>query len=441
MVSESDSSRSSKRGRANEANSTPVGAQAEASRVDVENTVATETAVQVGRSQRERARQNAIQAVGSADTSRTANPDRRAREERDPTDSQLRAMPEHIAIRYSRVGDDYHFPDGNVAFRDQGDRLSTRLENTEVIRDLIAIAQARGWSIEITGSKEFRRRAWQEAQVAGLTVRNYDTTELERQQLARRLSRSRERAAPSEAAPCSPSPGPAEPPREAASALHPEPRPDPAPRSVAADRIYRGRLIDHGVDRYQFDPHQDESYYVILDTTQQGEQVIWGKDLQRAMEQSLSRVREGQEVVVRQLGARPVTVSRPIRDVEGQIVTHTQVKTHLNRWLVETEAFLREREKLADVVRDVGIDPKTAVARHPELAGTYAELHAARLVALQQNYRHPADLERFVNRTREGIAQEIERGEPLSAPFIRARYQGPGTASQRAQERAQQRTL
>jgi hypothetical protein len=87
----------------------------------------------------------------------------------------------------------------------------------------------------------------------------------------------------------------------------------------------------------------------------------------------------------------------------------------------------------------VGIEPKRAVAQHPELAGTYSELHAARLVALQQNYRHPADLERFVNRTREAIAQEIERGEPLSAPLVKARYRG--TPSPRAYEQVQERTL
>jgi hypothetical protein len=348
-------------------------------------------------------------------------------------------VPEHVDARYSRVGDDYHFADGPLAFRDQGDRLSTPLENTEVIRDLISIAQARGWSIEVTGTKEFRRRAWQEAQVAGLTVRNYEPTELERQQLARRLSRDRDRtarAAPPPANTPTTTPPPERAERQSQSAEIPE-----TLAASAADRLYRGRLIDHGVDRYQFDPQQEESYYLILDSPEAGEQIIWGKDLQRALEQSLSHVREGQDVVVRQLAAKPVTVRRPVRDAEGQVVTHREVKTHLNRWLVETEAFLRERAKLADIVRDVGLDAKAALAQHPELAGTYDELHAARLVALHQNYRHPADLERFIDRTREAIAQEIERGEPLSAPLTRPRYRSQSTPNSRSHERLQQRTL
>lgn len=436
MASHTDQSNPSRRGRANGASAPPPGAQAEVDSPQ-SNTVAEEARVEVGRRARERASrqmQNNIEvaaeagsAKGLSSQSNTSTPA--------PPEPERRGVPERVAQRYSQVGDDYHFPDGNVAFRDEGRRLSTQLENREVIRDLVAIAKERGWNIEISGTKEFQRRAWQEAQVAGLTVRNYEPTELERQQLARRLSRERistPQATPTGASTVG-SPGTTGSPAESPATR------DPAPAAAVADRVYRGRLVDHGIDRYQFDPRNEESYYVILDTPDHGEQMIWGKDLQRALEQSLSKPRDGEEVVVRQLGAKPVTVSRPVRDPEGQVITQTQVKTHLNRWLVETEEFLRERKKLAEVVRDVGIDPKRAVSQHPELAGTYGELHAARLVALQQHYRHPADVDRFVTRTREAIAQEIERGEPLSPPLVKARYHGSPT--QRAHEQIQQRTL
>jgi hypothetical protein len=434
MASSIDPPKSSKRATRTRAPEAPVGAQAQALEGRPDNTIVEAPVGETPRTPRERnAREshNTIAAVAPQSRSQTA-----PGEERSNTASAPRAMPEHIGTRYARVGDEYHFPDGNLAFQDRGTRLTTKLENTEVVRDLIAIAQARGWSIEITGSREFQRRAWQEAQLAGLTVRNYEATELERQALARRLSRERDRTSA------------ATPPTSAAPERRPtgsDPARDPprtaAPAPAATDRIYRGRLVDHGPDRYQFDPRQEPSYYVVLDTPEQGEQVIWGRDLERAVAQSLSHARAGEDVVVRQLGARPVTVSRPVRDEDGQVVTHREVKTHLNRWLVETDTFLRERAQLAEVVRDVGIDAKKAVAQHPELAGTYGELHAARLVALQQNYRHPADLERFIDRTREAIAQEIERGEPLSPPLTRARYQGELGRSPRAQERSRERTL
>jgi len=401
------------------------------------NTVAEEARVEVGPDPRRRASGpllNAIEAVPEAGSSKPAGSQSPSSLHASVEPAE-RAIPERVAQRYVQVGEDYRFPDGTVAFRDEGRRLSTKLENREVIRDLIAIAQERGWTLQISGSKEFKRRAWQEAQVAGLTVKDYEPTELERQQLAQRMSR--ERSTTSQATPTGASavgsPGTTGSPAEPAAAR------DPAPTPAAADRIYRGRLVDHGIDRYQLDPRNDESYYVILDSPEHGEQLIWGKDLQRALEKSLSKPREGDEVIVRQLGAQPVTVSRPVRDPEGHVITQQEVKTHLNRWLVETAQFLQEREKLAAVVRDVGIDPKRAVAQHPELAGTYSELHAARLVALHQNYRHPADLERFVSRTREAIAEEIERGEPLSPPLVKARYHG--TPTQRSREQVQQRTL
>jgi hypothetical protein len=433
MATRTVPNRSTRGNRTNGANVPEIGAQAEAEQA-LPNSVTEAPHLEVGRKRSARKAQNAV-----APESNLAHQASAGTHPSSPaTRLELldRVMPERIWQRYSNIGDDFHFPDGNLAFRDEGNRLSTKLENRELVRDLVAIARERGWAIEISGTQEFKRRAWQEAQLAGLTVRNYEPTELERQQLAQRLSR--ERSTTSQASPTGASavgsPGTtgslAEPPVAAR---------DPAPPPTAADRIYRGRLVDHGIDRYQFDPRNEESYFVILDTPDRGEQLIWGKDLQRALEQSLSKPQAGQEIVVRQLGAKPVTVSRPVRDPEGQVITQTQVKTHLNRWLVETEEFLREREKLADVVRDVGIDPQRAVAQHPELAGTYSELHAARLVALHQNYRHPADLERFVNRTREAIAQEIERGEPLSAPLVKARYQGD--PAQRMREPIQQRTL
>ena len=434
MASRREPPKSSQTARESAPNDVPVGAQADTNTIS-EDASGKSARVREGRAAQ--AFQNTVRASGARGTSKEPRTDERtATEERPDAAPAPRAMPEHINNRYMKVGDDYHFADGNLAFRDDGNRLSTKLENAEVVRDLIAISQARDWSIDITGSKEFRRLAWQEAQLAGLTVKNYHPSELERQQLARRMGRERTQSSASRAAPPTP---------DGTQVDRPDPIPEPQHNTVSRDsqsqdRVYRGRLIGHGADRFQFDPRQDESYYVILETPQ-GEQAIWGKDLQRALEQSLSNPREGQDVIVRQLGAKPVTVKRLIRDGEGQVVDHTEVKTHLNRWSVESETFLKQRAKLAEVVRDVGIDAKAAVAQHPELVGTYGDLHAARLVALQQNYKNPADIDRFVNRTREAIAQEIERGEALSPPLVRARYPGASPTAPRAHQRVQERVL
>ena len=213
------------------------------------------------------------------------------------------------------------------------------------------------------------------------------------------------------------------------------------PRQVvqAPDRVHAGRLLDHGTANYRHDARADLSYFVKIDTPD-GERTLWGKDLERALGQSLSRAKPGDEVVVRQLGAKPVTVIRPVRDEEGRIVERTQVQTHLNRWSVERADFLRERAQVAQIVRDPSIDAKTGAAKRPELAGTYTELHAAKLIA-EELFAHPADRERFITRVREAIADEIERGEPLSAPRVRTRTKDLSQYPPRTPDRAQERVL
>jgi len=357
--------------------------------------------------------------------------------ERTALETDSRAVPDHINARYVKVGSKYHFTNGDLAFRDRGRRLSTQLENSEVIRDLIAIAKERGWNeIALGGTERFRKEAWQQARLAGLTVRGYRPSELERAQLVRLIGRERDEGRDFS---LPPSAAPSERPRTQPMAAEEGVRAENRSAAQAPDRVHVGRLIDHGAANYQHDARADLSYFVKIDTPD-GERTLWGKDLERAMAQSLSRAKLGAEVLVRQLGAKPVTVIRPVRDEEGQIVERTKVQTYLNRWSVERVDFLQERAEVAHIVRDPSIDAKTAAAKRPELAGTYTELHAAKLIA-QQLYAHPADRERFITRVREAIADEIERGEPLSAPRIRTPAPSRGGSYALTPERAQERVL
>ena len=353
------------------------------------------------------------------------------------SESDPRAVPEHITARYIKVGNEYHFPNGDLAFADRGVRLSTRLENTEVIRDLVTIAKERGWTeIAITGSERFRKEAWQQAKRSGLAVRGYRPSDLERAQLARLFARERD---PELNTPSTEHSAPSERSATQVPAAEEAVRADARQSVQAPDRVHAGRLIDHGTANYRHDARADLSYFVKIDAPD-GERTLWGKDLERALGQSLSRAQPGDEVVVRQLGAKPVTVIRAVRDEEGRIVERTHVQTHLNRWSVERVDFLNERAQVAQIVRDPSIDPKTGAAKRPELAGTYTELHAAKLIA-QELFAHPADRERFITRVREAIADEIERGEPLSAPRVRTRTKDLSQYPLRTPDRAQERVL
>jgi hypothetical protein len=357
--------------------------------------------------------------------------------ERSVPESDSRAVPDHISARYVKVGSKYHFTNGDLAFRDRGRRLSTQLENTEVIRDLIAIAKERGWNdIALGGTARFRKEAWQQARLAGFTVRGYRPSEFDRAQLVRLIGRERDEGRDS---PAPQSTVPSERPRTQPTVAEEAVRAESRSSAQAPDRVHTGRLIDHGSANYKHDARADLSYFVKIDTPD-GERTLWGKELERAVAQSLSRAKLGHEVVVRQLGAKPITVIRAVRDEEGRIVDRTQVQTHLNRWSVERVDFLQERAEVAQIVRDPSIDAKTAAAKRPELAGTYTELHAAKLIA-QELFAHPADRERFITRVREAIADEIERGEPLSAPRIRTPAPSREASHALTPERAQARVL
>lgn len=103
-------------------------------------------------------------------------------------------MPEAIRKRYhsqkSRWSGEPAFyasaESKDPAFRDQGRRLITATESQEVVKDLVAIAQHRGWDrIHVTGSETFRRAAWLEASQKGLDVRGYKPNERDLQELDR----------------------------------------------------------------------------------------------------------------------------------------------------------------------------------------------------------------------------------------------------------------
>jgi hypothetical protein len=153
--------------------------------------------------------------------------------------------------------------------------------------------------------------------------------------------------------------------------------------------------------------------------TREGRREIWGKDLERAITQSLTQPRVGDEVVLQKTGRDLVTVKRMDWDDKGRLTGQKDVETHRNRWVIEKTDFFAERAQAAQVVRDSTIDPRTAVREHPELAGTYLNLRAAELAA--ERLRDPEDRRRFVALLRSALADEIERGEPLQPVRLRER--------------------
>lgn len=349
---------------------------------------------------------------------------------REASPERRHQVPEHVRQRFVQVGRHYHFADGTRAFTDRGGRLTTPSENTEVIRSLVTIAQARGWNaITVRGTERFRKEAWVAARLAGLEVRGYRPTEFEQSRVARMLARGR--TDPGHSQPESAPNASRRPKISERSDHHDVHREAQSAHPGRRDGLLTGKLVDHGRAPYRHDPREPMSYFVKIETPR-GDRTIWGVDLERAFRESLTRPEAGDEVGLRAVRQDAVTVRAPERDAEGTVVAQRELATHRNRWIVEKRAFFAERAEAARTLRDRAIDSKEALKRHPELVGTYLQVRAAELAARQ--FRDPEDRERFVTQVRSALADGVARGEPLPPVRLRAR-----TRSARARESAQVR--
>jgi hypothetical protein len=330
-------------------------------------------------------------------------------------DSDPWTVPESVRNRFVQDGHRFYFPDGAPAFKDQGRRLTTPSENTQVVHSLIEIAHSRGWTeVTVTGTERFRQEAWREARLAGLNVRGYRPNEVEQAQLIRALARSHAQPAERLDAISADS---------ASEALRPAGAPPPtvssrpeASQGGSRERIV-GKLLDHGRDAYRHDPNEDPSYFVRLQT-RDGPREIWGKDIERAVAKSLTQPQVSDEVILQRNGRDAVTLHRRARDSEGQLKEQT-VEVYRNRWVIEKREFFEQRATAAQVVRNDAIGPREAVSQHPELAGTYLNLRAAELAS--RALRDPEDQRRFVSQVRGALADHVERGEPLQPVRLRDR--------------------
>lgn len=328
---------------------------------------------------------------------------------------QPQAVPDHIRRRFVQVGRKYYFPDGIQAFTDRGHRLTTASENSEVIKSLVEIAKSRGWGeISVHGSERFRREAWMTAKLAGLEVRGFRPSPFEEGKLVRLLA---EKASPERRiAPLQENPNGLRNLEDKGS-----------PRFV-------GKLLEHGRAPYRQDPKEPMSYFVRLATVK-GERTIWGVDLERALKESLTQPKLGDEVGVVSSRREAVKVNVAERDESGQVSGQKSLDTHRNRWTVEKQTFFEGRLQAAQVLRDSAINAKQGAKDYPELLGTYLQVKAAEEAA--RKLKNPADRQQFLHLVRGALAAAVARGEPL--PKVRMRDRTPPKRVPRTTEQAQGR--
>ena len=193
------------------------------------------------------------------------------------------------------------------------------------------------------------------------------------------------------------------------------------------EQIVVGRFQEHGRAPYQFRDRADPSYYVKI-LTNRGERILWGKDLDRAIGQSATRIKVGDLIGARRIGSKTVAVTIRQRDAEGRMVESSR-PARRHRWVVEKVQFFAERAKLARRVRDDQIDARKEVARRPELVSTFLSLRGAQAIA-ERRIADPKDRERFLALVREAMASSIKKGEPL--PAVRIREESPAKTKESA---------
>ncbi|OTP75618.1 LPD7 domain-containing protein [Caballeronia sordidicola] len=298
-------------------------------------------------------------------------------------------------------------------FTDKGPRLATGGEDRGTAADMVTVAIAKGWQqVTLKGTEAFRRNAWMEATLAGMKTRGFEPQEQDRAMLeeARRerdaLIITAGKRSPPVPQPLSPStfaltptpapkqatenaPGkppnaaPVVAPTEAAissaqqsayaapAAASPATPTVQASQAVAAAAIVpeapvgltdtesrtapkqvgQSVLLEHGAAPYKNDKDNADSYYVSYSDPDGATKTVWGKDLERAVRDS--GVQPGDALTLENLGSRPVTVNRPVKDVDGKVIRIDQIDTRLNVWEIQKQNQSRGSQDPAAVAMNV----------------------------------------------------------------------------------------
>ncbi|MDI7776566.1 LPD7 domain-containing protein [Asticcacaulis sp. EMRT-3] len=279
-------------------------------------------------------------------------------------------VPAALKKRYMIAGDTYHLRDhdNTLAFHDQGRRLTTSLDDPEVARSMVELADAKGWkTLNLKGSEAFKREVWLHARLKGLETEGFrpkavDLAKLEERRAARpkKPDAQLNSIAPTERARSAPGQDrgieDVVPPltdkqvvvidalkaimrqrgdSEKAVALAEE----MARERLQSNRVYVGKIVERGTSPFENDPKNPPHPYVKLETSK-GMHTVWGADLPRALDEGGAKI--GDDIALVSRGKQPVTVT--IKDKEAAS-GEKSITANRNIWEVRRLETLREEVK------------------------------------------------------------------------------------------------
>lgn len=309
------------------------------------------------------------------------------------------AFPDHIRRKYYVVANESgkEGPNGEarlfadergeyLAFKVTEDRLVTRLAATEVIRDMVSVAQHRGWeALHVRGSAEFRRETWREASARGIEVQGYRPTNLDLQALSdrhegwnRTHSHTREEAVRSAS--------------------------DREERAKARDYDagISGRLIEVGRALYRNRNDAEASTFATIELDNGRQQQVWGVGLERATADS--KARPGDRIQVRRDGVERVAKDIRLIDAASGSARIERRQVQRNRWRVTAEKFRSANGQTA--------------AREPDLVAAQSQMviiEKALERALPANDRARHNI---IKAAKERIAGHLDRGHVFARATV-----------------------
>lgn len=211
------------------------------------------------------------------------------------------ALVRSVNDQYRVAGTKYYFKDqagstNQLAFKDNGAKLSTSLNTERVTKSLVDLVESKGWTdINVSGHKEFKRQVWRAATDRGIEVNGYTPDENDLATVSdKALNNSIEQVSTKQAT-----------------------------KAPNKSRDMSGVLVEHGAAPYQNKPDNNKSYFVTIDTGER-QRTVWGVDLATAVRESGAQA--GDKVQLRQVSATPIEV----KDKDGQPVQSVR-----NSWTVE----------------------------------------------------------------------------------------------------------
>jgi hypothetical protein len=124
-------------------------------------------------------------------------------------------------------------------------------------------------------------------------------------------------------------------------------------------------FVDCGAARVDFDTKNDLNYFVRTITPQDEQQIYWGKDLPRALEEAGAKV--GESITATRVASKPVTVEEIQEQPDGSRQT-VRIDAKRGQWQVNNHGVNRHALiKAYDVLVKSSIDRKTLERTAPLL--------------------------------------------------------------------------